>query len=250
MIIQIIGLPGSGKTALAKSLTERLNAILLNGDDVRRTLSSDLSFSPEDRIEQARRMGAVADILSRQGQIVVADFVCPTRATRKTFGSPDILIWVDRIDESIYEDTNMIWEPPDDALRIAPGLTVEEEADIVISLCGLHDWKEPVTLMLGRYQPWHEGHDFIQREALADGDKVLIGVRATSGTSEKDPFTQEEVLGFIRGKVKNPFVVRFPNITRIVYGRDVGYRIDQIDAPAHIAAITATDIRNRMKTGE
>ena len=57
MIIQIIGLPGSGKTELAKALKERINAIHLNADEVRATINSDLGFALEDRIEHARRMG-------------------------------------------------------------------------------------------------------------------------------------------------------------------------------------------------
>jgi adenylylsulfate kinase-like enzyme len=50
MIIQIIGLPGSGKTELAKALKERINAIHLNADEVRATVNSDLGFTVEDRI--------------------------------------------------------------------------------------------------------------------------------------------------------------------------------------------------------
>ena len=62
MIIQIIGLPGSGKTELAKALKERINAIHLNADEVRATVNSDLSFTLEDRIEQARRMERWQDL--------------------------------------------------------------------------------------------------------------------------------------------------------------------------------------------
>ena len=67
MIIQIIGLPGSGKTELAKALKERINAIHLNADEVRATVNSDLGFTVEDRIEQARRMGAMARLIANQG---------------------------------------------------------------------------------------------------------------------------------------------------------------------------------------
>jgi adenylylsulfate kinase-like enzyme len=56
MIIQIIGLPGAGKSALAEELSERLNAIHWNADRVRSGLNSDLGFTDKDRIEQARRM--------------------------------------------------------------------------------------------------------------------------------------------------------------------------------------------------
>jgi len=63
----------------------------LNADEVRATVNSDLGFSPEDRIEQARRMGEMARLISKQGVApVIVDFVCPTELTRKAFGKPDI----------------------------------------------------------------------------------------------------------------------------------------------------------------
>ena len=63
MIIQVIGLPGAGKTTFAKELADRINAIHLNADEVRAELNKDLGFSPEDRLEQARRMGALSRLL-------------------------------------------------------------------------------------------------------------------------------------------------------------------------------------------
>jgi adenylylsulfate kinase-like enzyme len=69
LIIVISGLPGAGKTALAKEIIRRTNAIHLNADDVREELSSDLGFGIEDRLEQARRMGSVARLLSNQNHM-------------------------------------------------------------------------------------------------------------------------------------------------------------------------------------
>lgn len=246
MIIQIIGLPGAGKTALATELAARVNGIHLNADEIRADLSKDLGFSEEDRIEQARRIGAVARILDNQGHIVIADFICPTEATRVAFGKPDSLVWVDRIKESRFPNTDAIWEQPKADLRIEDGLTVEEEIQLVISTFGLHDWRKPTTLLLGRYQPWHEGHHALLEKAHERTDQVVIAVRDTQGTSEKDPLSYQQVAGHIVSSVPRAFVVKFPNITNIVYGRDVGYKIEQVDLGAKIHAISATQKRKEM----
>ena len=87
MKILICGLPGSGKTTLAKALAPAINAVHLNADEIRREINKDLGFTPADRLEQARRMGVLADIVSRSGQHVIADFVCPTEATRAAFNA-------------------------------------------------------------------------------------------------------------------------------------------------------------------
>jgi hypothetical protein len=249
MIIQIIGLPGSGKTALATLLMDHIDAIHLNADEVRADLNKDLGFTPEDRIEQSRRLGALARLLHAQGRTVIVDFVCPTNETRKAFGKPNILIWVNRIESGRYEDTNKLWENPTDVdLVILDGRTVEQEVEDVIRVFGLHDWKKPTTLMLGRYQPWHEGHHALYFEAGKRTDQVLLGVRNTHGTSEKDPLSFEHVKAYIDKDpaMEGAMVVRLPNITNIVYGRDVGYKIEQVDLGADIHAISATQKRKEM----
>lgn len=249
MIIQIIGLPGSGKTELAKALKERINAIHLNADEVRSTVNSDLGFSPKDRFEQARRMGEIARLISKQGFTVIVDFICPTEGTRTAFGFADLVVWVDRIKESKYEDTNKMWQDPwHFHIRILDGSTVEQEVDTVIQAGGLFDWSAPTTLQLGRYQPWHEGHQALKEEAHKRTDQVLVGVRNTYKTSEKDPLTYSQVEDYIRksNPYKNTLIMRLPNITNIVYGRDVGYKIEQVELPADIKAISATQKRKEM----
>jgi adenylylsulfate kinase len=249
MIIQIIGLPGSGKTALATALADRINAIHFNADEVRADLNSDLGFTPEARVEQARRMGALARLTSKQGYITIVDFICPTEETRSAFGKADILIWVNRIESGRFEDTNKIWENPTNAdLVILDGRTVEQEVDDVIRVFGLHDWRKPTTLMLGRYQPWHEGHHALYAEAGKRTDQVMLGVRDTQGTSEKDPLSFDQVKGYI---AKDPvmdkaMIIKVPNITNIVYGRDVGYKIEQIELSPEMQAISATQKRKEL----
>jgi nicotinamide mononucleotide adenylyltransferase len=102
--------------------------------------------------------------------------------------------------------------------------------------------------MLGRYQPWHEGHHALYNEAGKRTDQVMLGIRNTHGTSEKDPLSFDEVKSFIDKDpaMKGAMVVRLPNITNIVYGRDVGYKIEQVKLEDSIEAISATQKRSEM----
>jgi hypothetical protein len=112
----------------------------------------------------------------------------------------------------------------------------------------LHDWREPTTLMLGRYQPWHEGHHALYKEAGNRTKQVLLGVRDTYKTSEKDPLNFNEVKSYIDKDpiMEKALVLKLPNITNIVYGRDVGYKIEQIDLGSDIHAISATQKRKEL----
>lgn len=251
MIILIVGLPGAGKTALAEELVARSGAIHLNADAARADLSSDLGFTTADRLEQARRLGAIARLISAQDKLCIVDFVCPTKETRKMFGKADFTFWVDRIDEGRYEDTNRMWQDLSEDeydLKINKGLTVKQEGDACFDKMKIHCWKTPTTLMLGRYQPWHPGHRALYEEAKKRGNQVVIGVRDTGGMSDKDPFEYAKVKELILEDMPDAFVAMMPNITNIVYGRDVGYKIEKVELGADIEAISATEIRKNMES--
>jgi len=105
-----MGLPGSGKTYLTERLVPLLNAAWYNADKLRE-MANDWDFSIEGRVRQSMRMRTFADFEKSHGRFVVCDFVCPTKETRKKF-EPDIVIWMDTIDEGRFEDTNKLFEAP------------------------------------------------------------------------------------------------------------------------------------------
>ena len=111
MKILIMGLPGSGKTYLAARLAPMLDAAWYNADKVRE-MANDWDFSLRGRMRQALRMKTFADFESAQGRAVICDFVCPTARTRDLFGA-DVTIWMDTIQQSLFADTNDLFEKPE-----------------------------------------------------------------------------------------------------------------------------------------
>jgi len=110
-IILVMGLPGAGKTTLANEVAPLLKAKRLNADEVRKT-ANDWDFSEEGRKRQAKRMSELALNLKKEGNYVVADFICPTPEARNLFPA-DYIIWVDTIKEGRFDDTNQMFVKPE-----------------------------------------------------------------------------------------------------------------------------------------
>ena len=132
-----MGLPGSGKTWLAERLQKYLECAWFNADEVRR-MTNDWEFGEEARIRQARRMRNLANFEKSEGHVVICDFVCPTELTRHIFES-DFTIWMDTILEGRFEDTNKMFERPEEVdLHINRFISEEEVGNIVNFIAGVH----------------------------------------------------------------------------------------------------------------
>ena len=248
--ILIMGLPGSGKSTLAEILTQRLGAVWFNADAVRQEINKDLGFTEEDRNEQARRMGKLCDWVKNSDNYAIADFVCPTKDTRSAFKA-DFTVWVNRIDEGRFADTNKLFQAPANAdVTVVGGSTPEEWADQVLEkLFQSERWdnQAPTALLIGRYQPFHKAHKELVRECIKRSGQCCIALRDVAGTDEKNPYNFEQVKANILSacrefgdKVK---IIEIPNITDFFYGRTVGYNIEQIELSKELQSISATKIR-------
>jgi len=107
--ILIMGLPGSGKTTLAKQLSEFFEADWFNADEIR-TKYNDYDFSYNGIIRQVNRMKDLAN--KSKNNFVVADFVCPLKEQLKIF-KPNIIIWMDTIKKGRYSNMNGMFKAPE-----------------------------------------------------------------------------------------------------------------------------------------
>ena len=106
-----MGLPGAGKTTLANELAKLIKAKRLNADEIRKA-ANDWDFSEEGRTRQSKRMSDAALKIKNEGNIVIADFICPTPEARKLFPA-DYVVWVDTIQKGRFEDTNQMFVKPE-----------------------------------------------------------------------------------------------------------------------------------------
>ena len=124
----------------------------------------------------------------------------------------------------------------------------------------MFDWKKPTVQMLGRWQPWHDGHRALFERCLAKTGQVIIQVRDVEGASggsgqDDNPFDWDQVClnigsdlskyGYKRGIHYEIMLV--PNIINITYGRGVGYVFEEEIFEESVNSISATEIRKKMR---
>ena len=116
-----------------------------------------------------------------------------------------------------------------------------------------YEWdnKKPTAQMLGRWQPFHDGHYALFEEIIKKTGQVCIQVSYVQGFYD-NPFDFEQVKKNIEERLNPEYKNRFkvmlvPNITNISYGRGVGYKIEEVILPEKIQQISATKIRDKMR---
>ena len=257
--ILIMGLPGSGKTYLAQYLLEQLQNAgkkvgWLNADDVRQKYN-DWDFSVEGRIRQSKRMRELAEDMTDM-DYVICDFVAPLVEMRNNFKA-DWTIWMDTINKGRFEDTNKAFISPDVYdFRITEQNAEKWSEFVSVHILGntrrpVFDWQKETVQLLGRYQPWHEGHRALFERALNKTGQVCIMIRDCQGWNNSNPFAIDQVKYAIRRDLDPHFqgkyeIVIVPNIVNITYGRDVGYVIEKESFDDKIEQISATSIRKIM----
>ena len=183
MIIQFIGLPGSGATEVADAVRDRINGIHLDKE------SFTNFFAGYNEILYYQKLGLLARLIkSKQDKPVIVDGVFNIEQYRKIFGKPDLIIWVDTKSNS-YSGA---WEDPEyfDHRIVDTGDSHEDalptRAITIIRKFGLFDWKEDTTLMVDTYQKWNEKNFSEYVDSLSTNTQVVVGVKHVSGMTEND----------------------------------------------------------------
>ncbi len=108
------------------------------------------------------------------------------------------------------------------------------------------------SMFIGRWQVWHEGHQWIIDQRLQQGKNILICIRDVK-PDENNPFTAQEVEIELKRKLwkylgdEQIKIIIIPDIESVNFGRGVGYDIIEHIPPQEINDISATKIREKMK---
>lgn len=279
--ILIMGLPGSGKTTLAEKLKTYIEAEAgissapldkqirviespkldeykctvdwFNADEIRKKFD-DWDFSHTGRIRQSIRMFDLSQ--ESNADFVICDFVAPLVEMRNNFKA-DWTIWIDTIKEGRYEDTNKAFIEPDVYDFRVPEQDCEKWARYICDRIvkderrPMFDWRKETVQMLGRWQPWHDGHRALFERLIQRTGQVVIQIRDVQGWEGSNPFEIDQVKRFIKADLDPLYQGQYeiqivPNIVHIGWGRGVGYTSGEETFDESVTDISATNIRKGM----
>lgn len=139
MILWLTGNSGSGKTTLGKLLVRRFDAILLDGDTMRSTISLDAGFNKEDREEHNLRVARLAQELDRQGKNVIVTVIAPFESTRIKIDKMITPIWVHLYKPSLPDILNKPYEEPNNSIASinTDEMTILESYNYIVEILQL-----------------------------------------------------------------------------------------------------------------
>ena len=230
------GQSGAGKTTLANEVAKDINAIILDGDEMRDSISLGAGFSRKDRQEHNYRVARLAKELVKQQNVIVA-VIAPMTEVREEINkicNPE-WVYVKRDMPSreghFYEEGNYF--------TIDHNVNnIQQSKELFLEHIG--NTKERYSLFIGRWQipnGLHEGH----LKLISNSQYTpLIGIRDTA-IDENNPYSakyrQEQInkLGYK--------TIILPDIAEVCYGRGVGYEVNEIKLDKETEKISATNIR-------
>jgi cytidyltransferase-like protein len=108
------------------------------------------------------------------------------------------------------------------------------------------------SMLVGRFQPFHDGHKWLMNQSLNEGKNSLICIRDIE-PDDKNPYTSQEVENRITGELLDLIqegrvkVIIIPDIESVNFGRGVGYDIIEHIPPQEVGDISATKIREQLR---
>ena len=284
-IIWFTGLPKSGKTTIGQLLVDRLrnrgvDSVQLDGNVIRKYINTNLGFSKDDRMVHLKRTFVLAQFITQVNAIPVVTTISPFKYIREeirndaeNLGISFVLVYVDcpvlvcvrRDKTGIYEKAYSgkiknftgVSDPYEKPNQIEYQIKIdsaesspEQCVDFILQYLENHDHiqkQQPTSLFIGRWQPFHEGHQALIETRLKENKPVTIAMRNTK-QDDDNPYSLYDREKMIRKKLEKygdlVNVITIPDIDEVCIGRKVGYKISRIKLPDEIENISGTKIRN------
>lgn len=272
-IIWLTGLPCSGKTTIAKELAKKINAEILDGDDIREFMKNS-DFSSEGRKRHMLSVAEIANRFSKYANVIVS-LVSPIKEVRNEimdkYDNVIMIYCYASLKECEKRDVKGMYKKArNKEIENFTGIDAPYEepnyergqdhrAYFIDTECGTIEecvnfinekfFEKPrYSLFIGRWQclPPHQGHLSLFDKVRKEGKKIMIAIRDTE-IDEKNPYNVEERMKSLRETVPDAKIIVIPDIEAVCYGRGVGYDIREIKLGEEIEKISATKIRNEQK---
>lgn len=233
------GQSGSGKTTVAKALQRIFDCVILDGDEMRNSISLGAGFSREDRKEHNLRVARLAKTLSAQKTVLVS-VIAPMEEVRKEISEICNPTWV-YMKRTMPDREGHFYEEPEGYFTVNHDeLNAKESVEKIKEFMGKK--KEIYSVFIGRWQPIHNGHKALFDVVRKEGKKIAIGIRDTP-ISDKNPLSVGERIDLIKKEVPDAEIFVMPDLEEVVYGRKVGWGIRELQLDKDTEAISATKIR-------